>query len=79
MDRFQGHFYNIKSKQLDDPIGFHFNLAGHGGLQDVTIHILQFIKAGTESEKAAGLRDSQEKKWIHRLHTVAPFGLNTMD
>jgi len=79
MDRMQGHFYHIKHNILDDPVGHHFNRDGHSGLADVTIHILQFIKSAPDSLHASLSRDTMEKKWIHRFHSMAPNGLNTME
>jgi len=79
MDRFQSHFYNISRNHRDDPIGFHFNLPGHTGTNNIQIHILQYILQAPNSYSGALTRDTTEKKWIHRLHTVAPLGLNSMD
>jgi hypothetical protein len=79
MDRFQGHFYNINKKKLDDPIGKHFSSPNHTGEPTLTIQIVDFINSHPESNTAAMLRDEIEKNWIHRLRTTAPFGLNTMD
>ena len=45
MDRFQAHFYNISHNRQESEIGKHFNLPNHRGLEDVEIHILDFIHA----------------------------------
>ena len=60
-------------------IGRHFNQPDHGGLEDVEIHILDFIHSHLASSKAKYLRDLVEYNWIQRLHTGAPAGLNLMD
>lgn len=79
MDRFQGHFYNINKKKTDDPIGYHFNTKGHSGTDNVEIHIVDFITAPSNTDAGAKLRDLLERKWIHRLRTLTPLGLNYMD
>jgi hypothetical protein len=79
MDRFQGHFWKVTSKKLQDPIGRHFNSTNHSGISNFEIHIVDFIHTHPDSPKAKGLRDTVEKHWIHRLRTTAPFGLNSMD
>jgi len=72
-----------KAKKLnpkfDDPIGRHFKQSDHNGLNSIHIHILQFISAPSESIPAQMLRDDWERKWIHRLKTIAPLGLNSAD
>ena len=62
-----------------DPIGRHFTDTYHSGLKDVRIHILQFIPAPGNSIPAKALRDDLERKWIHRLKTLSPLGLNLAD
>ena len=68
----------LKSK-FDDPIGRHYKSTHHNGLKDVHIHILQFINAPSNSIPAKLLRDDLERKWIHRLKTLSPLGLNLAD
>jgi hypothetical protein len=79
MDRFQEHFYNTKKKNLKDPIGKHFNLPNHTGIPDFEIYIVDFIHCHPDSGKAATIRDTVEKHWIHRLRSSLPWGLNSMD
>ena len=79
MDRFQAHFYNIGHTRTISEIGRHFNQPDHRGLEDVEIHILDFIHSHPASSKAKYLRDLVEYNWIQRLHTGAPAGLNLMD
>jgi hypothetical protein len=79
IDRFGKHFYHIKKPDLSLPIGKHFNKPDHKGLEDIKIHIVDFIHAHPDSKSASKLRDQIEKNWILRLRTFAPFGLNTMD
>ena len=43
MDRFQGHFYNITSKNTKDTIGQNFNASDYHGIEDLEVHIVDFI------------------------------------
>ena len=82
MDRFQGHFWCIQSKTTDNnDVAKHFNQPGHDGIQNVKIHILDFIHIhpSTNAKESAYIRDHIEMNWIHRLHTQQPLGMNTMD
>ena len=77
MERFQGHFYNVKKKQ--EQIGRHFTSEHHEGTKDMRIHALSFIHQPGNSTAAAKARDKTELSWIHRLCTQAPFGLNILE
>ena len=79
MDRFQPHFYNIGHNRPNSELARHFNQTDHHGLDDVEIHIVDFIHAHPQGQKSKYLRDLIEFKWIQRLHTNAPLGLNLMD
>ena len=79
MDRFQGHFYNVTSKNTNDTVGRHFTAPDHHGLDDFSISIVDFIFANPKSAQSQELRNLIELKWIHRLRTTAPLGLNVMD
>ena len=57
MDRFQAHFYNIAYNKTKSEIGKHFNQPGHKGLEDVEIHILDFIHNHPMGRRAIGSRD----------------------
>ena len=43
------------------------------------ISILNFIHAPPTSRASQDLRDIEEKRWIHRLASVVPRGLNLLD
>jgi hypothetical protein len=79
IDRFQAHFYSVTSKSNKNIVGRHFNLPDHSGQPDFTIHIVNFIHAPSKSTPAKKLRDDFERKWIFRLKTILPNGLNTAD
>jgi len=88
-ERFKMHFQNIKSaldnkqskskSSKNETIGRHFSSPNHHGKSDITIHVLDFISAPPKSPPAQLLRDSLERKWILRLRTNAPRGLNLAD
>ena len=78
---FQGHYYDIKNHN-DTTVSRHFNKCpsslptSFGGLE---ISILSFVKSPANSKAGQMERDREEKRWIHRLATVVPKGLNLMD
>ena len=49
------------------------------GLDDVLIHVVDFVYARPYSERAKYLRDLLEFNWIQQLHTKAQMGLNVID
>jgi len=53
----------------------HFNTNSHQGLQDVEIHILEFIHKNPENSHSLNI----EKFWIHQLRTTEARGLNSRD
>ena len=79
MDRFPGHFYHVNENSMDHSVARHFNQQDHKGIEDIEIHVLDFIHCSPESQGAAYLRDKIEMNWIHRLKTQTPFGLNMFD
>ena len=75
-ERFVNHFGNINNKRSTDPIGRHFLSPGHNGQKTLTIHIVEFIPAPHNSQVGKLLRDNLERKWMYKLQTRAPQGLN---
>lgn len=71
-------FYSINKKD-DTSVARHFSREDHRGTDDCILHILEFINAKPEIKRAQELRDETELKWIHRLCTVYPQGMNVMD
>ena len=43
------------------------------------ISVLQFMRSPADSQSGQIERDIEERRWIHRLATVVPQGLNLMD
>ena len=79
MDRLMEHFRSIRQRCDTLIVSRHFNSAGHNGVEDVEIYILEFIHTHPSSQNAARTRDSSEKKWIYRLRSLTPIGLNLFD
>jgi hypothetical protein len=79
IDRFQGHFHSVTSNSKKNVIGRHYNSVDHTGKPDFTIHIVKFVYAPSKSVPGKQTRDDLERKWIFRLKTIAPHGLNTAD
>ena len=57
----------------------HFNLPSHKDMEDMKIHIAEFIHFHPDPEAGAKLRDQVEMYWIHRLHASKLIGMNTLD
>ena len=74
--RFHTHFNLISSQSQIHSVSRHFSLPDHDGLNDIEIHIVDFIHARPRSPKGRALRDKIERNWIHRLRTPTPIGLN---
>lgn len=75
------HFGDITHSHMHKPMGYHFNKPNgppHPKLEAVEIYVLKFIKAAPDSLRAINERNHHEMKWIHRLKTMLPFGLNSM-
>ena len=79
MERFQGHFYNISSKNKKFAIGHHFNMPDHKVISDVQIHIVDFIHQHPEHPQSLSLRRKIEWNWQYRMLSNAPQGLNIQD
>ena len=77
--RFSAHFLKISKNDPDIEIARHFNHGFYKGLDDVSIHVVDFIFAELDSARAKYLRDLLRFNWIQRFHTYAPMGLNVMD
>ena len=81
ISRFQGHYYDIKNHN-DTTVSRHFNKcpsSSPNGFEGLQISILSFIKNPSSSRAGQLERDREEKRWIHRLATSVPQGLNLMD
>ena len=83
LTRFQGHFNDI-THDHDTTVARHLNRCVNLNQtqslsREFTITVMSFIKAPPESHLAKQLRDKEEKRWMRRLTTIMPSGLNLMD
>ena len=81
LTRFQGHYFDINS-QNDTTVARHFNKCpsiSPAKFHGLSISVLSFINKPADSTSGQTDRDREEKRWIHRLESVVPKGLNLMD
>ncbi len=78
-ERFYEHFLAIRQNSRRHSVSRHFNSHDHQGLKDVKLYIVDFIHKHPENKATLPLRLHIEKQWIHRLRTIAPYGLNIKD
>ena len=76
--RINNHLSTIRLHE-DLPVPNHMADHNTSDYPNIKIHILEFIRAPPSSIKAQELRDSVERKWITRLNTLVPHGLNLQD
>ena len=80
LERLREHFNNIRKKHQNDPIGRHFNTAGHSSdIKQVTTYILAFITQPGDTNGALQMHLKFERHWIFKLRTSLSQGLNSMD
>ena len=81
LTRFQGHFTDI-AHDKDTTVARHFNRCPIGDPQltnGFIIKVASFIHAPPHTRDAKLERDKEERRWMHRLSTITPYGLNLMD
>ena len=79
VERMREHYRNVRQNCTTHIIGRHYNSAGHVGIPDMRVFILEFIRAHPDSQSAKQLRDIWERRWIYRLRSMIPTGLNVTD
>ncbi len=57
------------------PVGRHSERSSHSG-DDLKINVLALIQRDPKNDNTALYRENMEYKWIHRLRTITPFGIN---
>ena len=78
--RLYEHSRNILNGVLDDPIGAHFNSPGPTGHFDqIRAFVLSFITKPPKSKEANDMRKKFESRWVYKLRTSLPYGLNSKD
>lgn len=78
MKRVYAHIYSINTKG-ETSVARHFNMHAHNGVSDLKTHVLEFVHSHPDKKETQSIRDTLELKWIHRLRTVFPSGMNVMD
>ena len=81
LTRFQSHHFDIMHNN-DSTVARHFNKCppqNPGKFKGMEISILTFLHPPPNSKASQELRDKEEKRWIHRLSSVVPRGLNLLD
>ena len=81
LTRFQGHFFDITHNN-DTTVARHLNKCPIEKpllFEGIEITVISFIPAHPESRDAKQHRDREEKRWMHRLQSITPLGLNLMD
>ena len=73
--RCQSHFYYIAHDAKKTEVSRHFNQANHHGINDVEIHVLEFIHDGPHNEMALERRLQTEFDWIHKIRSQIPLGI----
>ena len=77
--RLSEHLGYIRQKKTEQSTGEHFTRSDHDGENDVSFHIVDFAQHHPDSIRARNHRDLLERKWIFRLRTLTPQGLNNLD
>ena len=81
LTRFQGHYHDIKTKN-DTTVSRHFNKCPNGKpslFDGIRISILSFMHHPSDTTSSQRERDIEEKRWMQRLSSIVPKGLNLMD
>ena len=79
-ERISEHIADVEHKRYEkSEVAFHFNKPGHKKDKDMKVYILEFIYEHPLSKRANKLRKSIEWKWVQRLRTLIPLGMNIME
>ena len=78
--RITEHIKDIEHKRYGkSEVAYHFNKPGHKQDKDMKVYILEFIYEHPDSKRANTLRKTIEWKWIQRLKSIIPHGMNIME
>ena len=78
-ERICEHLTSIRKRKTHLVVGRHYNTGGHQGTPDVTVYILDFVRTPPAAENSRKRREALEQKWIFRLRSLVPGGLNIAD
>ena len=81
LTRFNSHHYDI-SQNNDTTVARHFNKCPRhkqAKFEGFNNSILSFIRTPPDTNAGQAERNREEKRWIHRLSSVVPRGLNLLD
>ena len=78
-ERIGEHLTSIRRTKKHLVVGRHYNSAGHKGVPDVSVFILDFVNTPPSALRSKQLRELLELKWIFRLRSLVPIGLNLAD
>ena len=73
------HLTSIRKKKKHLVVGRHYNSAGHKCTHDVLFYKLEFVKTPPNATFSKLAREDLEAKWIFRLRSSVPLGLNLVD
>ena len=78
-ERIGEHFTSIRKHKKHLVVGRHYNSKGHTGVNNVKIFILDFVKTSPKAHNSRTKKEALESKWIFRLRSTVPLGLNLAD
>ena len=81
LTRFNSHHFDI-SRNSDTTVARHFNKCPQlqpAKFEGLHISILSFIRSPPDTKAGQAEWDKEEKRWIHRLSSIVPRGLNLLD
>ena len=81
LKRFQGHIFDIAHNN-DTTVARHFNQCPPERptlTSGMIISVVSFIRSHPDTSESRTQRDTQERRWMHRLASITPNGLNLMD
>ena len=73
------HLTSIRKNKQHLVVGRHYNSAGHRGTTDIRIYILEFVRTAPNAIFSKKHQELIEAKWIFRLRSTVPIGLNLLD
>ena len=78
-NRFYNHYFHIRESTQDKAVSRHMSDNNHNTNWNFSISVLEFIKVAPDGPGAKDVRDRVERKWIHRMKTSSPDGMNIDD